>query len=99
MEQIQRRLDVLHRRHHARRVGRALDLDDFVDVAFAGDDVVGHVKIGGAGAAIDRVPGCHLDIIGDALDALDAVREFAERRGDQHLALFLECAHAAAIGL
>src|SRR5262249_2943075 len=31
--------------------------------------------------------------------ALDAVREFAERRGDQHLALFLECAHAAAIGL
>src|SRR3989440_11441764 len=74
-------------------------LDDFVDVAFAGDDVVGHVEIGSAGAAIDRVPRCHLDIIGDALDALDAVREFAERRGDQHLALFLECAHAAAIGL
>src|SRR5262249_10563901 len=81
------------------RVGRTLDLDDFVDVAFAGDDVVGHVEIGSAGAAIDRVPRCHLDIIGNALDALDAVREFAERRGDQHLALFLECAHAAAIGL
>ena len=31
-----------------------------------------------------RVPLCHLDIVGDALDALDAVREFAERRGDQH---------------
>src|SRR5262245_50004096 len=74
-------------------------MDDFIDVTFAGDDVVGHVEIGSAGAAIDRVPGCHLDIIGDALDALDAVREFAERRGDQHLALFLECAHAAAIGL
>jgi hypothetical protein len=27
------------------------------------------------------------------------VGEFAERRGDQHLALFLESAHAAAIGL
>src|SRR5256885_8687474 len=73
--------------------------DDFVDVAFAGDDVVGHVEIGSAGAAIDRVPGCHLDIIGDALDALDAVREFGERRGGQHLALFLKSAHAAAIGL
>src|SRR5262249_11132300 len=79
--------------------GRALDLDDFVDIAFAGDNVVGHVEIGGAGAAIDRVPGCHLDIIGDALDALDAVCEFAERRGDQHLALFLESAHATAISL
>ena len=32
-------------------------------------------------------------------DALDAVRELAERRGDQHLALLLEGAHAAAIGL
>ena len=31
--------------------------------------------------------------------ALDGVGEFAERRGDQHLALFLEGAHAAAIGL
>ena len=70
-----------------------------VEVAFAPDDVVGHVEIGGAGAAIDRVPGCHLDIIGDALHALDAVRELAERRGDQHLPLFLERAHAAAIGL
>ena len=98
-EHVQRILDVLHRRHHARRVGRALDLDDFVEVAFAGDDVVGEVEIGGAGAAIDRVPGRHLDIVRDALDALDAVREFAERRGDQHLALFLEGAHAAAIGL
>jgi hypothetical protein len=27
------------------------------------------------------------------------MREFAERRGDQYLALFLEGAHAAAIGL
>src|SRR6516162_426979 len=98
-EQVQRSLDVVHRRHHAGRVRRALDLDDFVGGAFASDDVVGHVEVGGAGAAIDRVPGCHLDIIGDALDALDCVREFAERRGDQHLALFLESAHAAAIGL
>ena len=99
LEQVERRLDVLRRRHHARRVGRTLDLDDFVLVALAGDDVVGHVEIGGAGAAIGRVPGRHLDIIGDALHAIDAVGEFAERRGDQHLALFLECAHAAAIGL
>ena len=98
-EQVQRRLDVLRRRHHARRFGHALDLDDFVEVAFAPDDVVGHVEIGGAGTAIDRVPGRHLDIVGDALHALDAVRELAERRGDQHLALFLERAHAAAIGL
>src|SRR5262245_28132960 len=98
-EQAQCRLDVLRWRHHTRRIGRALDLDDFVDVAFTGDDVVGHVEIGGAGATIDRVPGCHLDIIGDALHALDAVREFAERRGDEHLALFLECTHAAAIRL
>ena len=47
------------RRYHARRVGRALDLDDFVDIAFAGDDVVGHVEICGAGAAVDRVPAAH----------------------------------------
>src|SRR5216684_4363570 len=53
----------------------------------------------GAGAAVDRVPGCHLDIVRNARHALDAVRELAERRGDQHLALFLERAHAAAIGL
>jgi len=44
------------------------------------------------------VPGRHLDVIGDALHALDAVREFAKRRRDQHLALFLEGAHAAAVG-
>src|SRR5450756_178886 len=49
--------------------------------------------------AIDRVPGCHLDIIGDALHALDAVRKLAERRGDQHLPLLLKRAHAAAVGL
>ena len=98
-EQVQRCLDVLHRRHHARRVGRALDLDDFVDVACAGDDVVGHVEIGGAGAAINRAPRRHFDVIRDALDALDAVCEFAKRRGDQHLTLLLESAHAAAIGL
>ena len=73
--------------------------DDLVEVAFALDDVVGHVEIAGAGAAIDRVPGRHLDVVGNALHALDAVRELAERRGDQHLALFLEGAHAAAIGL
>ena len=66
-EQVQRGLDVLCRRHHARRLGHALDLDDFVEVAFAGDDVVGHVEIAGAGAAIDRLPSCHLDIVGDAL--------------------------------
>src|SRR6516162_3062876 len=98
-EQVQRSLDVLNRRHHAWRVGCALDLNDFIDVAFAGDDVIGHVEKGSAGAAIDRVPGCHLDIIWDARNALDAVCEFAERRGDQHLTLFLESAHAAAIGL
>ena len=98
-EQVQRRFDVLRRRYHARRFGRALDLNDFIEVAFAPDDIVGHVEIGGAGPTIDRVPGRHLDIVGDALHALDAVRELAERRGDQHLPLFLECAHAAAIGL
>jgi hypothetical protein len=57
-----------------------------MNVVAAPDDVIGHVEIGGAGAAIDRVPGCHLDIIGDALDALDTVCEFAERRGDSHAA-------------
>src|ERR1700740_2917679 len=98
-EQVERRLDVLRRRHHARWFAHALDLDNLVEVAFALDDVVGHVEIGGAGATIDRVPGCHLDIVGDALHALDAVRELAERRGDQHLPLLLERAHAAAIGL
>ena len=98
-EHVQRRLDILARRHHARRLGHALDLDDLVELACAPDDVVRHVEIGGAGAAVDRVPGRHLDIVGDALHALDAVGELAERRGDQHLALFLEGAHAAAIGL
>src|SRR6202035_2040428 len=68
-------------------------------VAFAPDDVVRHVEIGGAGAAVDRVPGCHLDIIGDAVHAFDAVRKLAERRGDQHLPLLLKSAHAAAVGL
>ena len=38
-------------------------------------------------------------MVGDALHAIDAARELAERRGDQHLPLFLERAHAAAIGL
>ena len=33
------------------------------------------------------------------MHGLDAVGELAERRGDQHLPLFLEGAHAAAIGL
>ncbi len=65
---------------------------------FAGDDVVGHVEIGGAGTAVDRVARRHLDIIGDTIDAIDRVREFAERRGDQYLALFLKGTHGAAIG-
>ncbi len=98
-EQVQRVLDIFLRCHRARRVRRPLDLDDFVLVALAGDDVVGHVEIGGAGTAVDGVPRRHLDKIGDALDGIDGMREFAERRGDQHLALFLEGAHGAAIGL
>jgi hypothetical protein len=97
-EQVQRRLDILRRRHHARRFAHAVDLDDLVEVAFGPDDVVGHVEIGGAGAAIERVPRRHLDIIGDAVHALDAVRELAEGRGDHHLPLFLKRTHAAAIG-
>ena len=64
-----------------------------------GDDVVGHVEVAGTGTAIDRVPGRHLHVVGNARHALDAVRKLAERRGDQHLALLLEGAHAAAIGL
>ena len=32
-----------------------LDLDDLVELAFAPDDIVGHVEIGGAGAAIADV--------------------------------------------
>ena len=35
-------------------------------------------------------------MVGDALDPVDRMREFAERRGDQHLVLFLEGAHAVA---
>jgi hypothetical protein len=34
-----------------------------------------------------------------ALDGIDRMRELGEGRGDQHLALFLEGAHAAAISL
>jgi hypothetical protein len=73
-QQVQRRRDVLRRRHHARRFGRALDLNDFVEGAFAPDDVVRHVEIGGAAATIDRVPGCHPDMVGNALHAIDAAR-------------------------
>ena len=40
-EQVQGVLDVFLRRHRARRVGGALDLDDFVLVHLAGDHVVG----------------------------------------------------------
>jgi hypothetical protein len=63
-EQVQRVLDVFLRRHGARRVRGPLDLDDFVLVDLAGDDVVGHVEIGGAGAAVDGVPRRQLDIMG-----------------------------------
>ena len=99
LEQVQCRLDILLGCHRARRVGGPLDLDEFALLALAGDDVVGQVEIGGARPAVDRLPRRHLDIVGNALDALDAVRELAERRCDQHLALFLEGPHAVAISL
>jgi hypothetical protein len=51
-EQVERVLDVFLRRHRARRVRRPLDLEDFVLVHLAGDDVIGHVEVGGAGTAI-----------------------------------------------
>jgi len=94
-EQVQRVLDVLLRRHRTRRVGRPLDLDNFVLVALAGDDVVGHVEIGGAGTAIDGVPRRHFDIVKDALHGIDGMRGFAEGGGDHHLALLLEGSHLA----
>ena len=99
LEQVQRRLDIFLRRYHARRLGHAPDLRGLVEVALALDDVVGHVEVAGARTAIDRMTGGHLDVVGNARHALDAVRELAERRGDMHLALLLEGAHAAAIGL
>ena len=68
-------------------------------VDLSGDDVVRHVEIARAGPAVDRVPDRHLDIERDAVDVLDRVGELAERRGDQHLALFLERPHAVAPGL
>jgi hypothetical protein len=68
-------------------------------VDLGGDDVVRQVEIGRAGPAVDRVPDRHLDIERDAVDVLDRMRELAERRRDQHLALFLERTHAVAPGL
>ena len=45
-------------------------------------------------------PGACIVVTGPGVvHALDAVRELAERRGDQHLPFFLERAHSAAIGL
>ena len=51
----------------------------------------GAAAVGRRGEAIERVPRCHLDIIGNARDALDAMHEFTEGRGDQHLALPSQC--------
>ena len=37
---VQGSLDVLRRCHHARRLRHTLNLDDVVEVTFAGDDVI-----------------------------------------------------------
>ena len=68
-------------------------------VARAGDQVVGDVEIGRAGATVDRLPHRHLDVERDAVDVLDGVRPFGNRGRGQHLALLLERAHAVAVGL
>ncbi len=98
-EHVQRALDVLRHGLGARRVRAARRLLHARLVDLAGDDVVRHVEIARAGPAVDRVPDRHLDVERDAVHVLDRVRELAERRGDQHLPLFLERAHAVAPGL
>ena len=97
-ERVQRALDILRHGLRARRVraARRLVHDQLVDLS--GDDVVRHVEIARAGPAVDRVSDRHLDVERDAVDVLDRMRELAERRRDQHLALFLERPHAVAPG-
>jgi hypothetical protein len=98
LEHVERRLDILRRGLKARRVGAFLHLHHVLLVALAGDDVVRHVEIGRTRPAVGRVAGRLRHIKRDALYAIDGVGEFAERSCEQHLALFLEGAHAAAIG-
>ena len=99
LQHVQRLLDVFRHRLDARRIGAFRGHVRLVGVARAGDDVVGDVEIGRARPAVDRLPDRHLDIERDAVDVLDRVRPFADRRRGQHLALFLEGAHAVAVGL
>ena len=70
----------------AQRFGKV----DFLFLHLALNDVVRHVEIGGAGTAVDGIAHGHFDVERDAMRMLHGVRELAEGRRDQHLALFLE---------
>ena len=97
LQRVQRLVDILRQRLRARRVGDGGGLMDLVLLDLAQDDVVGHVQIACAGAAIDRVAHRHFHVERDAVDVLDGVGELAERGGDVDLAFLLEGAHAILI--
>src|ERR1700722_18722632 len=99
LQYVQRLLDVLRHRLHARRIRAFRGLDRLVGVAPAGNDVVSNIEIGGAGPAVDRLPDRHLHVERDAVHMFDGVRPFAQWRRGQYLTLFLESAHAVAVGL
>ena len=90
LQHVQRLLDVLLRRGAARWLGTARGEMDFLFVGLALDDVVRHVEISGAGSSVDGIAHRHLDVERDANRMLHSVRELAEGRRDQHLALFLD---------
>ena len=99
LQHVEGALDVRRHRLGARRLRAFRDLLHLGLVARAGDQVVGEVEIGRAGPAVGRLPVGHLDIERDAVDVLDRVRPLGDRGRRQHLALFLEGAHAVAVGL
>ena len=100
LQHVERLLDILWHRHAcAAAPGIFCDLDDVVLVARSGDQVVGEVEIARARTAVDRLPHRHLDIVRDAVDVLDGMGPLADRGRGQDLALFLERAHAVAVGL
>jgi anaerobic selenocysteine-containing dehydrogenase len=96
---IQRLLDIFRHGLDARRIRAAHGFVHLIGVTTAGDDVVRDVEIGGARPAVDRLPDRHLHVERDAVHVFDAMRPFAQRRRGQYLTLFLEGAHAVAIGL
>ena len=64
---------------------------------FGGQDVIGSVEVGGAGATVDRGANRLLDVVGDAVGAIEGMSVLGVGAGHFNLVVFLKGAHAVLI--